>query len=352
MPTGATEAGRPLANFAPCNVSVRCYVSDFGSSWLAIAASQTLSHPLDTIRVRRQTYGVSARESLRRAGKLGGLRGLYGGFGTAAVTTGPVIANATALNDAAKRAWCRHRYAGDCHNGRMSGVDLAVCGAFSGTVAAVFQCPIAVVRVRQQLAALASAAPAATTARPTSALAPAKFMDVTRAVYREAGIAGFFRGLPCEALQSGAGRLIYFTVYERAKARLGARTTVHTHHNAAASPRERDAAVAALVATLPQLVASAVCASWVATAALYPTDVVKTRLQAAYRSAPDATSAPTNFLAGARDACRDGGVRALWRGLGATLARGAVSSGVSLPLYELSKLFVRDAVGVSCGPPL
>ena len=216
----------PPSSFA--RHSLATFGCDFVASWLAILVSLTLSHPVDTLRVRRQTHLHTARETIRRHG----FHSLYHGFLTPMVTTGPVVANSMAMNDFFKRAISRANYGDPEAKHRMTTSELALAGSATGVVSSLLQCPIAVAKVQQQIAIArgsgssgrscggggGAAAEAAVVPPPR---APARlqsgFTATLRLVYQREGIRGLYRGLPLEALQAGLGRLVYFTVYQRGK---------------------------------------------------------------------------------------------------------------------------------------
>lgn len=81
-----------------------------------------------------------------------------------------------------------------------------------------------------------------------------------------------------------------------------------------------------------------------------PIDMVRTRIQAQ-------VGAPTlryeTYAAAVRDVVtNEGGVRALWRGLGATVARQMLLSGGQLASYDQAKQTARESFGLAESPPL
>ena len=295
----------PSSLFAGLNLL--CLASDFGSSWLSIVASLTLSHPLDTLRVRRQTHLHSMLDSLR----LHGPRTAYHGFLTPVFTTGPVIGASMALNDSVKRVICQRRYGDATARSKLTTAELALAGGAAGVVVSVLQCPIAVARITQQTAVARGAS-------------KENFVATLRSVFARRGVRGLYRGLPMEATQAGIGRLTYFTVYEKAKQQLKAR-----------SPES--------VPMLAQWFVAAVCASWCGWIVVYPCDVIKSRVQG------DCVESPRfrGVVHAARMTYRELGFRGLWLGLSATLARGVASSGIALPTYDLLRPRLRTALGVT-----
>ena len=81
-----------------------------------------------------------------------------------------------------------------------------------------------------------------------------------------------------------------------------------------------------------------------------PIDMVRTRIHAQV-GAP--TMRYATYGAAVRDiVVHEGGVPALWRGLGATVARQMLLSGGQLASYDQAKQTARETFGVSEGPPL
>jgi hypothetical protein len=150
--------------------STPVFVADFSASWLSFIASVTIAHPIDTLRVRWQTFGQSPMHTVRADG----VRSLFAGIGGPMVGLGPIIAVIFAINenvrDAARRSG-RLRVVVDnatAPNGfaipqnvfctpftvlPRSNVTMAeafVAGLVAGSVVSVVLCPISVVRVQQQ----------------------------------------------------------------------------------------------------------------------------------------------------------------------------------------------------------
>lgn len=343
------------------------YFSDFLSSCLGIMLSMFISHPIDTLRVRRQTALLSPLQTIRRHGLLS----VYHGLATPLLTTGPAVANSMALNDAFKRAIIYYRYNDHHHHHHhrdndsrqqqqqqptLSFPELAVAGGCAGVVSAVIQCPIAVIRIQQQVRAVkeralggngiptttATTTTATNTATTTTGMGSGQqqanangaagrgvgrggnatggvglgFFGTARDVYRhQGGVRAFYRGLPLEAFQAGTGRLVYFTVYQRMKEFLARQFEITPPPSSSPSPLLPSAASASAQPTdtqlstplpppeyrvplLGQWFIAGVTASWCGWIVVYPCDVIKSRLQGDYmKRTVDVEKMPTAHAA-------------------------------------------------------
>ena len=341
MSTGLTQSASLAASPSPplpkvvsgwevASQNLICYGADFFSSWTSIAVSLLFSHPIDTLRIRRQTHLYTLRQTISSHG----IHSLYHGVATPLVTTGPSIANAFALNDLFKRLVAYLRYGdADCKK-RLNLPELALSGALAGSTSSVFQCPIAVIRVQQQVAAH-SHEPAATSNSGTGTGGAKRvvrvpgFFEMGRSVYAHYGVRGLYRGLPNEAVQCGLGRLVYFSVYEEGKRVLN---PILPGHPVAAQ------------------ILSAVAASWCGWVVVYPLDVVKNRVQGdRIGHIEDGARRYRGLIHCAQVTYKELGFKGMWIGLPTTLARGVVSSGISLPGYEFVRPYLRTAFGVHIG---
>lgn len=255
------------------------------------------------------------------------------------ITTGPSIATAFALNDFFKRAIVALRHNGGSaalthHDSAdidskqaalpaLSFAELALAGGLAGCASCIVQCPLAVVRIQQQVDV-------------SVGHARLGLSGTVREVFAHAGIRGFYRGLAMEALESGIGRLVYFTAYSELKA-----------------------ALADKVPGLPGQVLAAVGASWIGWVVIYPMDIIKSRVQAdrirvdshiALGGGGGGSGVAAGRYRGvvhcARLTYKELGFKGLWVGLPTTLARGVLSSGISLPLYDYVRPLYWKQFGV------
>ncbi len=385
------------------------FLADMAASFAATTISICFSHPIDTARVRAQTHRLSlsrernpvqgrdhvyrpnsserylSPQALRARGEH--LRSLYSGFLTPISTTGPVIAIGFALNELYQRVVCRLLFgswnaAEVKQRGEFRVWHSAAAGSLAGATAAVVQAPIAVVRIRQQIAdtmcvsektTAAAASTASTTSLAGSKSGSNSLRAVARRVLVESGVRGFYRGFPLEAAQAAVARLLYFTTWEDLRVRIPAEYARHRAEEAlwlrvddSALPRSQQLQKQQLqsekiresIQRSPPLwtqVLAGTCASWAGWTVIYPLDVCKSRIQggvgaSGYQNATAAAAAAAarnpvaaatsqerarRILCVAEDVYRHHGLfNGLYRGLSLTLLRGAVSSGASLPLYE------------------
>jgi solute carrier family 25 carnitine/acylcarnitine transporter 20/29 len=286
------------------------FAADFVSSWVGYVSALSIAHPLDTVRVRWQTRGLSPFETLRTDS----VKGLYSGIVGPAVANGPLVACIFAMNETYRACarWFNVHCLGNSHlafASHFTVAELAVAGAAAGASASVFMCPVSVVRIQQQIGGVHG--------EPSPSM-----VDVCKRLYAAEGMAGFYRALPYEAMASGVGRMAYFTSYEVTKASLET-----------ALPDVNDTLRMVVAASLTSVVGWASC---------FPLDVIKNRLQA------DAINQSSKQYRGFSHCCavtyRSGGVRAFWTGFSLTILRSCVSSGISLPVYDTMKPRLRAAI--------
>jgi solute carrier family 25 carnitine/acylcarnitine transporter 20/29 len=313
--------------------STPVFVADFSASWLSFIASVTIAHPIDTLRVRWQTFGQSPMHTVRADG----VRSLFAGIGGPMVGLGPIIAVIFAINenvrDAARRSG-RLRVVVDnatAPNGfaipqnvfctpftvlPRSNVTMAeafVAGLVAGSVVSVVLCPISVVRVQQQNSSRAGH-------RGLSV------REVVSTLTRHEGVAGLYRANGLEMFMGGAGRGIYFATYETLKQVIGDNTVLGEHVF-------NDSAAAFIT-------------SFIWLLSLFPLEVIKTKLQA---DTMGVSPCQRRYLGSmrecARQTYRDGGLRGFYTGFALTLVRSLASSGTALPLYDTLRPRLRSLLG-------
>ncbi|XP_031549444.1 kidney mitochondrial carrier protein 1-like [Actinia tenebrosa] len=89
--------------------------------------------------------------------------------------------------------------------------------------------------------------------------------------------------------------------------------------------------------TLYYNIAAGIIAGAISSAICNPTDVLKIRMQAEYKS-----GVQLNMTKSFRKMFSDEGLRGLYRGVGPTSQRAAVIAGVELPVYDSAKRFILD----------
>ncbi|ETW06544.1 hypothetical protein H310_02771, partial [Aphanomyces invadans] len=176
----------------------------FVSGALAAATSTTVCYPIDLIRTRLITQldnniryrGISHAFHRIRAEE--GTRGLYRGLSATLLVTVPNMAiNFTvfeSLKDAVQ-AFREDPTTGNSSPPPLTAVDTLTCGAVSGISSSIVTFPVDVVRRRMQISGLH------VTTTSTAAEATATAWGITRELYLQQGIWGFYRGLTPELLK-------------------------------------------------------------------------------------------------------------------------------------------------------
>jgi len=292
------------------------------------ACGTLVGHPLDTIKVRVQlglgvtanaapslpnsthraaTKGVPQRAMSSAAApalpvlSLANLRSLYRGLLPPLLTSGTMNSINFAIYEM-NRTWLYEKYGLPSDSPRNVFFASAGAGLCISTVTA----PISLVKVQRQ-------------SNVTAQGDPRTYWSMIREIKATHGAAGFYRGFLPMLYMESVGRGFYMYVYFCCKPFFA----------------EYVCGDVGMVESTPARVMSAAtagCASWVA---VYPVDVVKSKLQAdavgeRYRGAMDCIE----------QTFRDGGARAFTRGIGYTIIRAAPTAATVLPVYEHVKDFL------------
>lgn len=274
----------------------------FLSGGMAGSCGIVVSQPFDVIRIRMQTSRSDShvrtaeaqqpRQSIasvsRNVWQKEGIRGLYKGVGSPVVAAGMRNAFLFASYDTCLKL------IGTCPS--KAGIHhLALAGAFSGLFACPITTPAELVKVRVQVNVSSC----------TNVLA--QEWQVLKNVVQTRGFRGLFCGAPVTAARDSLFRAIYFPSYE-----IMARA-IHRGNDRRPPP--------------VTMLAGAV-AGFVPWTIAYPVDVLKTHWQSEKRFGAD-----TVFRM-LRNGLASEGSWWLYRGLGATLLRGATMNAAVLSVYE------------------
>jgi len=278
-------------------------------------AGVLVGHPFDTIKVRQQTesavrnVGTTTKADARR-----GAVSLFRGMGPPLATAGIVNAMVFCSYGGSGRLWDR------CFVDPLAGFgtdrgDRRVLKSFvSGTATGIFTalviCPAEHIKCRLQIQ------PGIGVARycgPTDAL---------KKIYASHGFRGLYRGWVATCSRQGPGLGIYFATYESIKERLRKRLE---RHNSGHAQLKASILAGGIAGSL----------SW---ASIYPIDVIKTRIQ----TSPLECSTP-RMRTMWKILIREGGVKALFRGIGITVFRAFAVNGIIFPVYEFVSMQLEDA---------
>jgi len=190
----------------------------------------------------------------------------------------------------------------------LQAVFLAAC--CSGSVVSVLANPISLIKVQQQVATRVGV------------------LECAKTLYNQYGFSRFYRGYCAMYVMESYGRGVYLWTYEKAKMEYPAlfdRIRITTFPDVSVFVPYTDSSLIIRMAAA----ATAGCISWLA---IYPFDVVKSRMQMDI-SGSKYSSCWDCFL----KTWKEGGARLMFRGIKYTLIRAAPVAATILPIYEMSK---------------
>ncbi|PAA56671.1 hypothetical protein BOX15_Mlig028923g2, partial [Macrostomum lignano] len=292
---------------------------DFIAGANGAVAGVYVGQPLDTVKVKMQTfpavYGNAVRCFMQTLRKDGVARGLYAG-------TVPALAANVAENSILFAAY------GACQKSVASLLGTSVermrptHNALAGSMAAVFSslalCPTELVKCRLQALREQLEAGKAPKGVDIATVGP---WSLTRQIFREEGIRGFFRGLLPTFGREVPGYFFFFGGYELSRA--------------AMTPKGGNKDKIGPVKTALAGGIGGV-ALWTA---IFPFDVLKSRMQIA--SEGQVASMRALFM----EILRKEGVTALYAGLSPTIVRTFFASGALFVAYEWTKKVMHAAAG-------
>ncbi len=281
---------------------------DFVSGAIGATASVYVGQPLDTVKVKMQTFphlypnlGVCFRETWKKDGLR---RGLYAG-------TVPSLAANIAENSIlfASYGLCQKAVAKVRGNDQLDTLSNGVAGSMAAFFAAFALCPTELVKCRLQ---------ALRESHLEKGLEPPKIgpLKITVDILKSEGIPGLFRGLTPTFAREMPGYFFFFFTYEfcrevfrpegKTKDEIGPLKTVVSGGMAGV-------------------------ALWTA---VFPADVIKSRHQVMNAKEP--------MLKTASNILRTEGVMALYNGLAPTLLRTFPATGALFLAYETSKKLMTE----------
>jgi len=267
-----------------------------------------VGHPFDTLKVRQQTGSAVPKVDARR-----GAVSLFRGMGPPLATAGIVNAMVFCCYGGSGRLWDRCFVDPGAEFSTDRG-DRGVLKSFvSGTATGIFTslviCPAEHIKCRLQIQ------PGIGVARycgPTDAL---------KKIFASHGFRGLYRGW-IATCSMGPGLGLYFATYENLKERLRKRLE---RHNSGHAQLKASILAGGIAGSL----------SW---ASIYPIDVIKTRIQTS-----PLERCPPRMRTMWKMLVREGGVKALFRGVGVTVFRAFAVNGIIFPVYELVSMQLGEA---------
>jgi len=262
-------------------------------------AGVTIGHPLDTLKTRMQVnVGIFLPDKKLEGSAIGKfaylqqLRSLYRGILPPLITTGVVQSFNFSLYEKFKR------YFSDEKRSHLSTVFIS--GTLAGSFVSLLTGPIGVIIFQQQI------------------VSSKGIISVVSNICRCFGVSAFYRGFGPLFLMESFGRGIYLWTYESVKMYIE-RNNILDQSN---------------LVTKVCAAATAGCFSWMV---VYPCDVIKSRVQvdlsrSIYKSSIDCL----------KRTWKEGGIRALNRGITFTMIRAAPVASAVLPIYEITQEYLES----------
>lgn len=344
-----TSGGASILLAPATATRMQCFAADFSASWMSYSIALMAAHPVDTLRVKQQhcAKNRSALAILRRDGPLS----MYSGFRTPLLSNGPIVACIFAANEYFRVFFrgCNVRLFGATEAtlppaGRFTHTEMFCAGFTAGGMSSLVASPASYIKIQQQTrGGRHGKAPSASA--------------VIKEVIRAHGPQGLWRGVATEWAANSVGRGVYFTIYETLK------ETLHTTCSSSSSSSVSSSA--GVVGTSSSSSRSAVAqehlrkffinffaaalTSTIGWLSIFHFEQIKVVVMS---DAIDPRkqrfpSQPGLSMRVAREIFRRGGLWSFYRGLGLTLAKSWLSSGLSLPLFDVFKPRMRSLLVVS-----
>lgn len=270
-------------------------------------AGKIVEYPFDTLKVHLQTQ---SRQSVRECVQnIIGKEGVYGFFnGISAPLVGSMAENAVLFLSYNQIQSTIRKFHGLKDGTQLSLRDLCLAGGLSGAVVSFVLTPIELLKCRLQTQSYLSSKSLASASAPRFTGPTSVFFDTLKSK----GITGLYRGHTGTLLREVAGGMAWFGVYELTVKRMIA--------NSVGAKSKQDLSTW-------QLMGAGALAGMSYNAALYPADVVKSRMQSGLHG-------NDSFFKVSRDIWNQFGSKFFFRGFGITVCRSAPSSGVIFLTYE------------------
>ncbi|KAJ5951467.1 uncharacterized protein N7479_009880 [Penicillium vulpinum] len=283
----------------------------FGSS--AGMAGKLFEYPFDTVKVRLQSQPehlplryAGPVDCFRQSFRAEGFRGLYRGISApmtgAAVETSCLFFSYRLIQDSLRATV----YPGVEH---LPFFALIACGALSGSVTSLVLTPIELVKCRMQVPV------------ESAGFKPAGPMAIITSIFRNEGLAGFWRGQMGTLIRETGGSAAWFGGYEGV-------SSLFRKYNKSSPQLTSD--------SLPihqQMIAGAT-AGISYNFLFYPADTIKSRMQTVDVSRLPLHAQKQTFWGVTKALWRQQGLKGMYRGCGITCVRSAPSSAFIFTVYE------------------
>lgn len=264
-------------------------------------AQVLVGQPFDTVKVRLQsapegTY-KGALDVMKQLVTNEGIKGFYKGTLTPLIGVGACVSIQFSVNEYMKR------YFDEQNKGQpLSLSQFFCCGAFAGFAIGGLASPIELIRIKLQTQ----------TGSTKTFSGP---LDCFFKIYQNNGVNGIFKGLVPTLVRESIGLGIYFTTYEALINREKALNNI--------SRREISNTKLCLYGGL---------SGYTLWSAIYPMDIIKSKLQA------DSLSSPKykGIMAVARDTFITSGIKGFYKGFIPTILRAAPANGATFAAFEMT----------------
>jgi solute carrier family 25 carnitine/acylcarnitine transporter 20/29 len=301
----------------PLNHLNGSHLSAFIAGSVSGAAGVTVGHPFDSLKVRLQVGLKLTHQKLDFAT----IKQLYRGILPPIATVGTLQAINFSNYEFFKRAFPKYMYPfhqhqldSDEHPGRNTLFTIFCSGFASGSVISLITSPMNIVKIRMQVESEAG------------------LFTCMRDIYRVKGFTTFYRGYTTALATEGPGRGIYLWTYEYTKLQIVRLRYGDDYHH-----KPGRIVTDSKYIDLSTRILSAIIAGVFSWLAIYPLDVIKSKVQLdiskqRYSSSWDCI----------KKTFRNEGMTGFFRGLTYTLLRAGPVSATILPVYDLTKEFCES----------
>ncbi|QIW98171.1 hypothetical protein AMS68_003689 [Peltaster fructicola] len=297
----------------------------FGS--LAGMMGKVVEYPFDTVKVRLQSQPdhlplayTGPLDCFKKSLQQDGIRGLFRGLSAPMIGAAAETASLFFTYRIAQELLRSTVYKGHPTDEKLPLPVLAGAGALSGAFTSFILTPIELVKCRMQVPMQSSVDP---TLGPKLGLTSNTIrpMVVISDVYRNDGIAGFWRGQLGTLLRETGGSAAWFGSYELLTATFKKR----------AQSNRQDATDLPIWQQMSAGAAAGVSYNFL----FYPADTIKSKMQTGELGISGSNR--QTFVGTAKMLWRSHGLSGLYRGCGITMARAAPSSALIFTVYEALK---------------
>ena len=326
-------------------------LQDLIAGGIAGSASVIVGHPFDTYKVRLQTS--TSKSTPTNAAAFGGISSLFRGMAPPLSTAAVVNALIFSAYGESSRLWDisfdgtnnRSKKNNDKNvqqtandeNATNSWRKAFVCGSFAGAVQAIVICPSEHIKCRLQIQHGIGC---------TDHIYKGPF-DAMDKILNSHGITGLYRGFVCTAWREIPAFGLYFATYDYVRESV---TNLLSPTNSSSSSsssiqEEYDCLSSIEKNSTYEWAASALaggCSGALTWAAIYPFDVVKTRIQTVPIDTPIEKRRIAYMF---HSIWKEHGMQFFFRGLGVTLLRAFPVNAIIFPVYEFT-LFELSRRGI------